>query len=140
MGVSGPTLVSSSFSSTEIIAVSLSLEQSWLDMLPYPLSKGPQAWSGPCRPAHLDKLRHALYDWNMRESRAPGRWYVCTVAQDEDLRRSNHQAQYLRPSPRVETSWLPGIPTAYPVPPGGPPKLPSSVRLCHNVLWAAALK
>jgi hypothetical protein len=29
MGVSGPTLVSSSFSSAAIIAVSLSLEKSW---------------------------------------------------------------------------------------------------------------
>src|SRR5215510_11185242 len=37
MGVSGPTLVSSSFSSAAIMAVSLSLEKSWLDRPPVPI-------------------------------------------------------------------------------------------------------
>lgn len=61
------------------------MEKSWLDMLPYPLSKRPQGWSGPCYATHLDKLRYAFDDWDRRESRAPGREHVRAIAQHKDL-------------------------------------------------------
>src|SRR5712691_7908909 len=57
-------------------------------MLPYPLSKRPQGWSGPCRSAHLHKLRHTFYDWDIRERWAPGREHVRTVAQYKNLQRA----------------------------------------------------
>jgi hypothetical protein len=62
MGVSGPTLVSSAFSAAAIIAVSLSLEKAWLDMLLYPLSKRSQGENSAYCSAHLDKLHYTFYE------------------------------------------------------------------------------
>src|SRR6266849_9912659 len=77
-------------------------------------------------PAELHTPAGRWWTSHRSQSRGPGvglpsdRSDLSLPSQPDAGCRSNHQAQCLRPSPRVEMSWTPGIPMAYPVRPEGP--------------------